>query len=74
MITKLVSSVRSYVRVRDAQNALSELSDAALKDIGLTRAEIAFLSARPEPVQPMSATARDSLLASLIYQPTAQAA
>ncbi|MFY9291329.1 MAG: DUF1127 domain-containing protein [Methylorubrum rhodinum] len=72
MFIKLTEGVLSYLRARETEAALADLSDAALDDIGLTRAEIGR-----RPVQPEAAFPAISLTGSLFalpFAPVAQAA
>ncbi len=67
MLKKMIVDIRSYFQAHDLQNTLTDLSDAALDDIGLTRTDISGLSARFEPVPREAASDRDPLFASLAF-------
>ena len=48
MFSKVFESVRAHLRARADQEALMNLSDAALDDIGLTRGALSELRTGPE--------------------------
>lgn len=64
MFIKLTEGLLSYLRAKEVEVALADLSDAALDDIGLTRAELGR-----RPVQPEAAFPAISLTGSLFALP-----
>lgn len=73
MFSKVFESVRTHLRARADEEALMNLSDAALDDIGLTRAAVSELRAGFEPARP-EATAIAPLFAALAFPVTLQTA
>lgn len=74
MLTKLIAGFRSSFRTYAARNALMDLNNAALDDIGLTRADVMSLSVRGEPVRTKSVPGRAPRHTRFAFQATAQAA
>ena len=60
MFGKIFESVRARLRARADEEILANLSDAALADIGLTRAALPGLRSRIEPA-PVEAKASEPL-------------
>ncbi|CAO4180420.1 DUF1127 domain-containing protein [Methylorubrum aminovorans] len=52
MFSKVSESVRAYLRARANEEALMNLSDAALDDIGLTRGAVSELRTGSAPARP----------------------
>jgi len=52
MFSKFLESVRTHFRARADEEALMNLSDAALDDIGLTRGAVSELRTGSEPARP----------------------
>lgn len=52
MFIKMMESALSYLRAKETEFALADLSDAALDDIGLSRADLGRLPVRAEIILP----------------------
>ncbi|SOR28397.1 protein of unknown function [Methylorubrum extorquens] len=66
MFGKVFESVRARLRARADEEALMDLSDAALADIGLNRAALPGLRSRIEPAQ-VEAKAGETLFLSFAF-------
>ncbi|SFG86239.1 protein of unknown function [Methylobacterium gossipiicola] len=57
MFTQFIARIDMYFRARATEQALRSLTDEALSDIGLLRADIAKMSAQATPVRTKTAAA-----------------
>ncbi|HEV2545141.1 MAG TPA: DUF1127 domain-containing protein [Methylobacterium sp.] len=73
MFSKVSESVRAHLRARANEEALMNLSDAALDDIGLTRGAVSELRIGSEPARP-EAVSVAPLFAALAFPSALQGA
>ncbi|CAO4144909.1 DUF1127 domain-containing protein [Methylorubrum aminovorans] len=73
MFSKVSESVRAYLRARANEEALMNLSDAALDDIGLTRGAVSELRTGSTPARP-EAVSVAPLFATLAFPSALQTA
>jgi uncharacterized protein YjiS (DUF1127 family) len=73
MFSKVFESVRAHLRARADQEALMNLSNAALDDIGLTRGALSELRTGPETARP-GAVSVAPLFATLAFPTALQSA
>lgn len=73
MFIKLTEGVLAYLRAKEIEVALADLSDAALDDIGLTRSDLGRVSVQPQAARPEAARVT-GLPFALTFAPMAQAA
>ncbi|GJE76922.1 DUF1127 domain-containing protein [Methylorubrum suomiense] len=73
MFIKITESVLSYLRTKEMEVALADLSDAALDDIGLTRVDLGRLTVTEEIVLPEIARSSAPLF-EMPFRPLLQAA
>lgn len=66
MFGKVFESVRAQLRARANEEALMDLSDSALADIGLSRAALPGLRSRIEPA-PVEAKASEPLFMAFAF-------
>ncbi len=73
MFIKLTEGLLAYLRAKEMEVALADLSDAALDDIGLIRADLGRVSVQPETARLETVGLTGSLFA-MPFAPMAQAA
>ena len=71
MFGKFLESIRARLRAREDEEALANLSDAALADIGLTRGDLVDLQIATAPARTEQAAA-EPFLAGLAFPAAAR--